>query len=293
GGPPEELHLDEAVARHEVSLHADRVGQVVGIDVGRAAVVAHDLDGVAQAGDRLGLRDGQVLDLRRRRGVGRASVDGQGGIGGRGGAFAAAARGEAKTGEDEASRRLHNGRCTPFSFRMPHPDRGAHARAGPRRAAARGGGGADRNVPVDVRTMDELLRESLARRRLSTLLLGLFAATALALALIGIYGVVAYGVAQRGHEMSLRLALGARPRQVVALVVGHGLRLGLAGVCLGVALGLLLARALEGLLFGVEPTDPATFAATGLLVVGVTVAAAWRPARRAGRLDPMAALRAG
>ncbi len=149
----------------------------------------------------------------------------------------------------------------------------------------------DRNVPVDIKTMDDLMRESLARRRLSTLLFGMFAAVALALALVGIYGVVAYGVAQRGHEMSLRLALGAQPRHVVALVVSQGLRLAVVGVILGIGLGLLLARALEGMLYGVPPTDPTTFALTGLVVVVITIAASYLPARRAGRLDPMQTLR--
>jgi putative ABC transport system permease protein len=130
-----------------------------------------------------------------------------------------------------------------------------------------------------------------SRRRLSTLLFGMFAAVALALALIGIYGVVSYGVAQRGHEMSLRLALGARPHQVAGLVVRQGLLLALAGVAIGIGLALLLGRAVAGLLYGVAPTDPATFAVTASLIVAVTAAASYLPARRASRLDPMQTLR--
>jgi putative ABC transport system permease protein len=149
----------------------------------------------------------------------------------------------------------------------------------------------DRNLPVDIQTMDDLMRESVARRRLSTLLFGMFAAVALALALIGIYGVVSYGVAQRGHEMSLRLALGARPNQVAGLVVRQGLALALAGVVVGIGLALLLGRAVAGMLYGVEPTDPATFAVTALSIVAVTAAASYLPARRAARLDPMQTLR--
>jgi predicted permease len=172
-------------------------------------------------------------------------------------------------------------------FQIVARSRGPKLAASLRAAVA----GVDRNLPVDTTTMDELMRESLARRRLSTLLLGLFAAVAVLLALVGMYGVVAYGVAQRRHEMGVRLALGARPRQVVALVVRQGLMLALAGVALGIGLALALSRAIGGFLYGVAPTDPATFAATAALLVGVAVAGSYVPARRAGRIDPMRILR--
>jgi putative ABC transport system permease protein len=149
----------------------------------------------------------------------------------------------------------------------------------------------DAGVPAQVSKMDDLMRETLSRRRLSTTLLTIFAGVALLLALIGIYGVVSYGVAQRRHEMSLRLALGARPAQVVRLIVGEGVRLALVGVGLGIATALVGARILAGLLYHVDPIDAPTFAVTAVLLAAVAGAASYLPARRAGRLDPMRALR--
>ena len=144
---------------------------------------------------------------------------------------------------------------------------------------------------ADVRTMEQLLANSVARPRFNTLLLGIFAAVALVLAAVGIYGVMAYSVAQRTHEMGIRLALGAQPRDVVKLIVGSGLALALAGVVLGLAGALAFTRLLASLLFATEPTDPTTFAGMVAVLLAVALLACWIPARRAMRVDPMVALR--
>jgi putative ABC transport system permease protein len=139
--------------------------------------------------------------------------------------------------------------------------------------------------------MEEIVATSTAGDRFNALLLGLFAVVALVLAAAGIYGVVSYSVSQRTREIGLRMALGAQPRDVLRLVVGHGMRLALAGVAIGVAGSFLLARLLASQLFGVTSNDPATFAAVSALLAGVALAACWIPARRATRVDPMIALR--
>jgi predicted permease len=150
----------------------------------------------------------------------------------------------------------------------------------------------DPDLPVyHVRTMQQLVDESLAHRRFSTLLLGLFAALALVLATIGIYGVMAYLVTQGTREIGIRLALGATGSRVLRLVVGRGLAIALAGVAAGLAGALALTRFLRTLLFGVPPTDAATFTAMALLLTTVAVLASLIPARRAARIDPMASLR--
>jgi putative ABC transport system permease protein len=118
----------------------------------------------------------------------------------------------------------------------------------------------------------------------------LFAGSALLLAALGIYDVTSYAVAQRTHEIGVRMALGARRGDVLALVVGQGMGLSLAGVGLGLAFALALSRLVAGLLFGVAATDPATYAALALLLAGVALVACWLPARRAAALDPVAAL---
>jgi len=143
----------------------------------------------------------------------------------------------------------------------------------------------------DIKTMDEWMESSLAVRRLGTLLLSIFAAMALLLAAVGIYGVMAYWVGQRTHEIGLRMALGARHHDVLRLVVGQGLRLGLAGVGLGLAGAFALTRFLSSLLFGVRFTDPVTFLGVSLALVGVTLLACSLPARRAAKIHPMEALR--
>jgi len=126
---------------------------------------------------------------------------------------------------------------------------------------------------------------------LLVILLGSFALVALLLALIGIYGVIAYSVAQRTQEMGIRRALGAQPSDILRLVVGQGFRLALVGVALGIAGAIGLTRLMTTLLFHVSATDPATFVAVALLFMLVALAASYIPARRATRIDPMAALR--
>jgi predicted permease len=142
-----------------------------------------------------------------------------------------------------------------------------------------------------VRTMDEVISRSTASRRFSLVLLGSFAALALVLAAIGIYAVLAYSVARRTHEIGVRIALGARSGDVVRLVLGQGLRVTAIGIVFGVAGALGLTRFLQSLLYEIQPTDPPTFVSALLLLVSVSVAASYLPARRAVRVDPMVALR--
>jgi putative ABC transport system permease protein len=150
----------------------------------------------------------------------------------------------------------------------------------------------DADQPVyNVLTMRQVLGRAVAPRRIPAVLLNLFAGQALVLAAVGIYGVMAYGVSRRRHEIGVRLALGARRADVLRLVVGQGLALALAGVAAGLVLGLGLTRALSGLLYGVSRTDPAVFAGLSALLVAVALLASWLPARRAAGIDPMRALR--
>jgi putative ABC transport system permease protein len=139
--------------------------------------------------------------------------------------------------------------------------------------------------------MEQWLEDSLASRRFSMVLLGLFAALALILAAVGIYGVVSYAVAQRTHEIGVRMALGATRRSVLVMVIRNGLVLTAMGVALGLAGASALTRLLARLLYDVKPTDPMTFGAVALLLVGVTLLACYIPARRATKVDPMVALR--
>ena len=142
-----------------------------------------------------------------------------------------------------------------------------------------------------VRTMEEVQAAATATRRFLMQLLGGFACLALLLAAIGIYGVMAYLVSQRTREIGIRVALGARPWTVVRLVVTYALGMAGAGVVLGMAAAILLTRLITGMLFQVSPTDPWTFAAITLTLVGTAILAAMTPARRAARIDPMVALR--
>jgi putative ABC transport system permease protein len=142
-----------------------------------------------------------------------------------------------------------------------------------------------------VRTMGKIRSDSLASERLNLTLLGLFAALALTLAVVGLYGVMSYVVAERTHELGVRLALGAQVRDVYALILRQGMRLALLGVALGLGGALALTRLLKQLLFGVNATDPLTFGGVALLLVGVALLACWIPARRATKVDPMIALR--
>jgi putative ABC transport system permease protein len=150
----------------------------------------------------------------------------------------------------------------------------------------------DKDQPVGaVRTMDQELASSLTRRRFSVTLLAAFGITAVALAAIGLYGVLAFIVAQRRREIGVRMALGARPRNVIADVLGQGLRLAGVGVAIGLVLALAATRLLSSMLYGTSATDVATFASVSLLVVVVAVAASLVPALRASRVDPLVALR--
>ncbi|HEX6323733.1 MAG TPA: ABC transporter permease [Vicinamibacterales bacterium] len=150
----------------------------------------------------------------------------------------------------------------------------------------------DPNVPLaQPGTMRELHADALAQPRLLATLLGAFAAAALLLALIGIYGVIAFAVGQRTSEMGIRLAMGATPGQVVRLVLSDGLRLGAIGLALGVAGGLAAANGVASLLHGVAPRDPATFAAAAVVILATAALGSWLPARRASRIAPTEALR--
>jgi len=136
-----------------------------------------------------------------------------------------------------------------------------------------------------------LLSETVAPRRFSTVLLGVFAIFALVLAAVGIYGVMSYVVSLRINEIGIRMALGAQPRDIWRLIVGGGARLALAGIAIGLAGALALTRLLSSLLFEVRASDPITFGAVALLLAAVALLACYVPARRAMRADPMIALR--
>ena len=150
----------------------------------------------------------------------------------------------------------------------------------------------DPQQPVyDIKPMTEVIADSLARRRLSMLLIGIFAAVALLLAAVGIYGVMSYAVTERTREIGIRVALGAQVGDVMRLVVGQGMKLALIGIGAGLVAALLLTRLIESLLYKVSTTDPATFVAITLLLFAVAFVATYIPARRAMRVDPMVALR--
>ncbi len=151
----------------------------------------------------------------------------------------------------------------------------------------------DPDLPLfDVRTMEARLSDSVAQPKFRTALLGTFAAMALVMAVIGIYGVMAFSVVQRTHELGIRIALGARRNVVIGLVLRHGAVLAGLGIVIGLAGALALTRVLQTLLFEVKPTDPLTFTMVPVALMGVALFACWLPARRAAKVDPMAALRA-
>lgn len=150
----------------------------------------------------------------------------------------------------------------------------------------------DPDVPAEFATMSARVVESVADRRFTMLVLGAFATVALLLAAVGIYGVVSYTVARRTREIGIRLALGAEPRSVRGLVQRSAMRMTLGGVAVGIAGAFLLSRVLQGLLYGVSPTDPATFAGVVVVLTGVAWLASYIPARRTTRVDPMITMRA-
>jgi ABC-type antimicrobial peptide transport system permease subunit len=147
------------------------------------------------------------------------------------------------------------------------------------------------DVPPRVRTFEQIYAASLGARRFNLVLVAVFAGTALVLALAGIYGVMTYSVTRRRREMGVRMALGANPRDVFAIVLGQGLKTTALGTAIGLVAAVGLARLLESLLFGVTPTDPVTFVSTVAVVTTVSALACYLPARRATGADPMEALR--
>jgi putative ABC transport system permease protein len=150
----------------------------------------------------------------------------------------------------------------------------------------------DPNVlPIDLETMKQYMALPLFPAHTTGLLLGAFGILALVLAVTGLYGVISYSVAQRTREIGVRMALGANRRDVLKLVLRHGMTLTLIGVSLGVIASLAVTRVLSSLLYGIRPTDPATFVAVPLLLMAVALLASYIPARRATKVDPMVALR--
>jgi putative ABC transport system permease protein len=150
----------------------------------------------------------------------------------------------------------------------------------------------DPDQPVaDIRTLDQVVAKSIARPRFNALLLAIFAGVALVLASVGIYGVMNYSAAQRTQEIGIRMALGAKPGDILRLVVGHGMKLTLAGIVIGVIASLALTRVMTNLLFGVTTTDLPTFVAVSAVLTTVALVANYIPARRATRLNPVIALR--
>jgi len=153
-------------------------------------------------------------------------------------------------------------------------------------------GRVDANVGIDaLLPMDQLVASSLTRQRFYAALMGAFAAIAVLLSAIGVYGVLAYAVGQRTREFGVRTALGARSRDVLAMVLGQGLRLTCVGIGIGLAGAIALTRYIEGMLYGVTPLDPVTYVAVVALFAAATSIASYLPARRATRIDPMTALR--
>jgi len=150
----------------------------------------------------------------------------------------------------------------------------------------------DATLPVfDARMLDDTVSAALSERRFSMRMVALFALTALALAAIGIYGVIAFAVSARTREIGIRVALGAQPRGIMAMVLAEGMRLTMAGAAVGLVCALIVSYLMRGLLYGVTPTDPWTFVGVTILFSAVALLACYVPARRAVRLDPLHALR--
>jgi predicted permease len=146
-------------------------------------------------------------------------------------------------------------------------------------------------VISDVETMEDMLNDTIAQPRFATMLLGGFALVALLLAMIGVYGVISYSVQRRTNEIGIRMALGAERSSVFRLVLGEGMRLAIVGAVVGIVAAFALTRLLAGMLFGVSPHDPLTYAAVALVLALVAALACWLPAHRATRVDPIIALR--
>jgi putative ABC transport system permease protein len=150
----------------------------------------------------------------------------------------------------------------------------------------------DKDLPVtDVGSLPDAIDQSISRERFRTFLLGSFSAIALVLAAVGIFGVISYSASQRAHEIGIRMALGAQRRDVLRLILGQGTKLALRGLGIGVVLAFLVTRWIASLLYSVSATDPLTFGAVAIVLLGVAVTACYIPARRAMRVDPMVALR--
>ena len=149
----------------------------------------------------------------------------------------------------------------------------------------------DQQVIFGVLTMEKMISDSLAQRRFVIILLAAFALLALVMAIVGIYGVIAYVVGQRTQEIGIRMALGAQREDVLRMILWQGARLALMGISIGIAGSLILTRLMTKLLYGVSPTDPLTFAVLAAVFALIAIAACSLPARRATRVDPAAALR--
>jgi len=150
----------------------------------------------------------------------------------------------------------------------------------------------DPEQPVaDVRSINDVVDQAIAGARFNTALLGVFALAAFVLCAVGIYGVISYDVSQRTHEIGIRMALGARPGDVLKLVLGQGARLAACGIAAGLAAAFGLTRLMASMLYQVKPADAWTFAAISVLLGAVALAASYLPSRRAMALDPVAALR--
>jgi putative ABC transport system permease protein len=150
----------------------------------------------------------------------------------------------------------------------------------------------DKDQPLSrVATMGSVFSDSIGKRRFNAMLLAAFGLLALALAAVGIFGVIKYSVQQRAHELGVRMALGARTGNVVRLIVGEGLMLALVGIGLGVCGSLALTRLIAGLLYSVSPQDPSTFILVSIMLLAISLLASYLPARKATKVDPVEALR--
>jgi putative ABC transport system permease protein len=150
----------------------------------------------------------------------------------------------------------------------------------------------DKDLPVTgVESFPDAVGQSISRERFRTFLLGSFSAIALVLAAVGIFGVISYSASQRTQEIGIRMALGAQRRDVLHMILGQGAKLALLGLAIGVVLAFLLTRLIASMLYRVSATDPLTFGAVAIVLLGVAITACYVPARRATRVDPMVALR--